>query len=396
MRYERSFIPVGGAWSSPFARWQGPLAAHSSLDVAVSVTSAALARIAVDPRELTAFALGLTIPQLGSFYAGPTVATRIGAPHLGGPTVAQACATSVAVVRTVAAEVEADGGMALGVTTDRTSNGPHVTYPGVGGIGGRVDREDLPLDSFAADPLTGQGMLATAEAVAAEAGFTREQLDEVTALRYAQYADGLRDDRAFQRRYMIPVTLDGRRGADTVVDADVGVRETRLDDLRALKASAPGGVVTGASQTHPADGAAGILITTEEHARRLGRDGAAAGLLASGTARAEPARMPKAPVPAAQQALRSAGVAADDLDLVATHNPFAVNDLWLERELGIPQDRINVFGSSLVYGHPQAPTGGRAIAELIEALALRGGGTGLFTGCAAGDTAAAVVVRVDG
>ena len=155
-------------------------------------------------------------------------------------------------------------------------------------------------------------------------------------------------------------------------------------------------MVTGGTQTHPADGTAGLLVTTRERAKALGRDGAVARLLSSGTARTEPARMPKAPVPAARAALEAAGLAAADLDLVTTHNPFAVNDLWLERELGIAQERINPFGSSLVYGHPQAPTGARAIVELIEALAHRGGGTGLFTGCAAGDTGAAVVVRVDG
>jgi acetyl-CoA C-acetyltransferase len=238
-------------------------------------------------------------------------------------------------------------------------------------------------------------MIATAEAVATEGGFSREQVDEVTALRYVQYENALADDRAFQRRYMVPVRLTAPRRAVSLVDADVGVRTTTLAELKALRPSHADGVITGGSQTHPADGAAGMLITTEDRARALGRDGAVARLMASGTARAEPARMPKAPVPAALEALRDAGVDPSQLNLVATHNPFAVNDLWLERELGIPQDRINVFGSSLVYGHPQAPTGARAIAELIEALALRGGGTGLFTGCAAGDTAASVIVRVD-
>jgi acetyl-CoA acetyltransferase len=84
-----------------------------------------------------------------------------------------------------------------------------------------------------------------------------------------------------------------------------------------------------------------------------------------------------------------------DLDLVTTHNPFAINDLWFSRETGIDVERMNPYGCSLVYGHPQAPTGARALAELIEALAERGGGTGLFTGCAAGDTGAALVVRVE-
>ncbi len=77
------------------------------------------------------------------------------------------------------------------------------------------------------------------------------------------------------------------------------------------------------------------------------------------------------------------------------HNPFAVNDIYFSREMGVPVKSINDYGSSLIYGHPQGPTGARMISELIESLRLRGGGTGLFTGCAAGDTGAALVIRVE-
>jgi acetyl-CoA acetyltransferase len=106
--------------------------------------------------------------------------------------------------------------------------------------------------------------------------------------------------------------------------------------------------------------------------------------------------MPKAPVFAAARALGDAGIELSSVDLMTSHNPFAVNDLWFAHETGFDLERMNVFGSSLIYGHPQAPTGARAIAELIHALRRRGGGLGLFAGCAAGDDAGAVVVRVDG
>ncbi|MDE3053883.1 MAG: thiolase family protein, partial [Gemmatimonadota bacterium] len=76
------------------------------------------------------------------------------------------------------------------------------------------------------------------------------------------------------------------------------------------------------------------------------------------------------------------------------HVPFAVNDVLLSRELPMDPEKMNRHGCSLVWGHPQAPTGMRAIEELVEDLVLRGGGYGLFTGCAAGDSAAAAVVRV--
>ena len=118
--------------------------------------------------------------------------------------------------------------------------------------------------------------------------------------------------------------------------------------------------------------------------------------LAVGFARVEKARMPRAPAPAARAALAAAGLSIGDCDAVTTHNPFVVSDLWFARETGYALERMNEYGSSLVYGHPQAPTGLRAIVELIETLHLRGGGVGLFTGCAAGDTGAALVLRVDG
>ena len=104
--------------------------------------------------------------------------------------------------------------------------------------------------------------------------------------------------------------------------------------------------------------------------------------------------MPMAIVPAAELALGRAGIGAGDLASITTHNPFAVNDVYLARTLKLDPERMNRHGSSLVWGHPQGPTGLRSVIELIEDLAMTGGGYGLFTGCAAGDSAAAVVLKV--
>ena len=100
-------------------------------------------------------------------------------------------------------------------------------------------------------------------------------------------------------------------------------------------------------------------------------------------------------VPAAAAALADAGLELSDIDVVKTHNPFAVNDLWFAQQTGFALERMNPYGCSLVYGHPQGPTGMRGIVELVEALRREGGGVGVFTGCAAGDTGAALVLRVD-
>jgi acetyl-CoA acetyltransferase len=104
--------------------------------------------------------------------------------------------------------------------------------------------------------------------------------------------------------------------------------------------------------------------------------------------------MPKATVGAARRALERAGLSASDCRAIKTHNPFAVNDVFFCRELALAPERVNAFGSPLVYGHPQAPTGLRLLIELIEELVIAGGGRGLFSGCAAGDTAMAWVIEV--
>src|SRR5579875_3016668 len=390
MRFEGVVIPLAAAWSSPFVRWQGPTADLNSLELARQVTARALRERGVDwpVQELV---LGVTIPQKESFYGAPTLAARLGFSGVSGPMIAQACATSVAAIHAAAAsQAGAVEGARLVITTDRTSNGPHLVYPRTGAPGGTADSENWVLDAFERDPITGESMLATAEGVA---GFSKEELDAITVRRYAQYEDALADDRAFQRRWMVPITVgSGRRQIE--IESDHGVRPVSAEGLAALRPVRADGVVSYGSQTHPADGTAGMILTSAEQARELGVEGPLARVLASGFARVAPGTMPKAPVPAAQAALRDAGLQLADIDIIKTHNPFAVNDLWFAAATGVDAERLNPYGCSLIYGHPQGPTGARGIVELIHALAERGGGRGLFTGCAAGDSGAALVVEV--
>ncbi len=393
MKFDNAAIAAGHCWTSPFVRWQGRLAELPSTDLAAAVTAAALVQRGLEERDFDGLVVGQTVPQAQSFYFAPTLAARLGLPTLSGPLLAQACATSVACFAHAAMTVQQQGGAQLVVTTDRTSNGPLLVYPRPQGMGGAPQAENWVLDNFAADPNTGQAMVATAEHVAREGGISRAALDELTLLRWAQYQRALADDRALQRRYFQPVDLALGKGRTLRVEADEGVHPYTAEGLAGLKPLTEGGVVTFGNQTHPADGCAGAVVTTVERARAAG--GPVVRLLASGVARAEKARMPKAATTAAQRALRDAGLDIGQVRCVVTHNPFAVNDLWFVQQTGFAAERMNPLGCSLIYGHPQGPTGLRGIAELIQALVAEGGGVGVFTGCAAGDTGAALVLRVD-
>jgi Thiolase, N-terminal domain len=106
-------------------------------------------------------------------------------------------------------------------------------------------------------------------------GMTREQLDDVTLLRHQQYQSALADDRAFQRAYMVPATLPRRRGEPVLLDADVGVHPTSAAGLAKLDPVDPGGVVTYGTQTYPADGTAGLVVTTAGRVREPAGEGVA-------------------------------------------------------------------------------------------------------------------------
>jgi Acetyl-CoA acetyltransferase len=180
-----------------------------------------------------------------------------------------------------------------------------------------------------------------------------------------------------------------------LIEGDEGVTPCTLEGLASLKPVLPGGCISFGAQTHPADGNAGLMITTKEKAEELSKNKAITiQLLSYGFARTKKAHMPAAVPPAAESALKKAGIAVKDLKAVKTHNPFSVNDIILGKTLKIPDPIFNNYGCSLIFGHPQGPTGARCTIELIEELVKLGGGYGLFAGCAAGDTAAALVVKV--
>ena len=392
-------IPYGGYWSTPFARWQGSLSHLHSLRFAAHVAMRELAKRDIGPDVFDFGVLGMTRPELGSFYGLPWLMGLAGAGQVGGPTVSQACATSA---RTVQAAVqEVDGGMAdcaLAVTCDRTSNGPHIYYPNPTAPGGTGVGENFIMDNMACDPLGKHSMTQTAENVARKHRITTEEQHAVLLRREQQYADAQAEDCAFQKRYMdLPFAVpDARYRKDiATLDGDEGVRLSTPETLATLKPVIEGGTVTFGGQTHPADGNAAMIVTKPGLAAELSRDpGIRIQITGFGLARAAPAYMPEATIDAAVKALQNAGASFKQVDAIKTHNPFALNDIVFARETGADLMQMNNFGCSLVWGHPNAPTGLRSMIELIEELVQRGGGTGLFAGCAAGDTAMAVTVKV--
>jgi acetyl-CoA acetyltransferase len=242
-------------------------------------------------------------------------------------------------------------------------------------------------------------MINTADNVAKKHNISTEQQHDLVLRRQEQYQMALADDNAFQKKYMrlpFDVPHPSYKKVQTAIDGDQGIVQSSAEGLAKLRPVNPEGTVTFGGQTHPADGNAGMIVTSAERAATLSKDPSIQiKLLGFGSGRTELAHMPEATIPAAQQALKNAQLDISDMDVIKSHNPFAVNDIVFAQAMGIDVNHMNNYGSSLIWGHPQGPTGMRGVIEMIEELVLRGGGYGLFEGCAAGDTAMAVVIHVD-
>ncbi|RPJ18100.1 MAG: thiolase family protein [Desulfobacteraceae bacterium] len=392
----KAYIPYKGYYSSPFSRWQGSFSNEHAIILAANTSKRWLAQKKWDPAMFDYLFLGMTIGQPQWFYGSPWAAALIGATGIPGALVSQACTTSTTCIFQAAVGVETGFyNNVYCMMTDKCSNGPHTVWANPNGPGGEVLSENWMMDNFGRDPWAKGAMINTAENVAKEAGITREECDAVALRRYEQYMDSLADDKAFKKRYMFPVEVNISRKKTILVEDDEGITPCTKEGLVSLKPVLPDGTHTFGAQTHPADGNCAVVVTTKEKAKELSSDPKMEIRIVSyGFARTKKGFMAMAVVPAVKMALDKAGITIKDVKAIKTNNPFAANDIYLAKQMNIDVNSFNNYGSSLIYGHPQAPTAGRCIIEGIEEVAMAGGGYLLWGGCAAGDTAAGLVLKI--
>ena len=394
--FKNVYVPYKGYWSSPFCRWQESLQNQHAVELAAATAKKFFELRGITPDIFDGIVFGSTVPQKMEFYSAPWFATLMGNPNISGPHIAQACATATACLNHAASSIELGSNKnVLVATADRCSNCPNIIWPNPSGLGGKPDFASWMVDGFNFEPTGGTGPLGTAINVTKEHGITREESDALVLDRYNKYLMSTANNREFQKRYMLPIEIVLSKKKTIVVEADEGITPCTADGLAALR-TMPDSILTVAAQTHAADGNAGMIVTTKEKANALSADkGITIQILSYGFGRVKKAHMPDAPVPASKQALEVAGIKVSDLKAVKTHNPFSVNDIIMRKEMGIDDKIFNNYGCSLIWGHPQGPTVTRLVIELIEELVPKGGGYGLVAGCMAGDSGAALVIKVN-
>jgi acetyl-CoA acetyltransferase family protein len=227
----------------------------------------------------------------------------------------------------------------------------------------------------------------SAELIADKWGLSREELDAF-GLRSQQYAARARDEGRFEREILPVPDAEG-----VTMTTDEGIRESRLEKLASLKPSfKEDGRVTAANSSQITDGAAAMLIMSEERAAELGLTPRAR-FVEFALAAADPRLMLTAPIPATEKLLKRAGMTLDQIDLVEINEAFASVVLAWEKELHPDMARVNVNGGAIALGHPLGASGARLTATLLNELERTGGRYGLQTMCEGGGMANAFIIE---
>jgi acetyl-CoA C-acetyltransferase len=310
--------------------------------------------------------------------------------HVPAVTVNRFCASSLQTIRMAFHAIKAgEGDQYIAAGIECTSRGAGMTLPvanplldGSNGTGYNVY---IPM-----------GM--TAENVAERCKVSRESQDEWAALSQ-QRAVAARDSGFFDREIVgvdIPETHDA--GGDVIpahtVTKDDGPRAgTTMESLAKLKpAFKPDGSVTAGNSCPLNDGAAAVLVMSEEKARERGVTPRAR-IVASAVAAVRPEIMGLGPIPAVRAVLKQAGMTIDDIDLVEMNEAFAAQVIPCRDELGIDPEKLNINGGAIALGHPFGMTGARIMTTLLNNLDSVGGRYGIETMCTAGGNGQAMIVE---
>lgn len=390
--FPRARIPYGTWGSSYFPAWQtSALAEVNIAQFAGEGMNRILGIRKVPKSELEYLVIGSTIPWHWKFWNAPLVAACLGH-RIPGLHMEQACATGLQAVILAGADIQTGCHDVTGVLTfDRCSDSPVGVFPER-----RAHRRTEALsdvwDNFSFDPATGEAMITTAANSARKHNLDRREVEDLTFCRYQQYFEAKAS--GFLDRVLVPLEVLNVQGRFLgLVDDDVGVRELTLDGLRQMREL--DSCVTTGTQTHAADGMATLLVTSPEKARELSpRPEIDIQFVAKAEIRNHPALMPESPTLAVQKLLDKTGFTLDDMAVIKSHNPFAVNDAIFAKVMNHDWEKVNKTGCSLVWGHPQGPTLTRIVIESLEEAVTLGGGYVLLSGCAAGDVGIAAIFKV--
>lgn len=387
-----------GACRTPIGKMGGSLSQVHVTDLGAAVISEAVKRAGVPAEQVDHVYMGCVIQAGMGQNVARQAALKAGLPHTTtAETLNVVCGSGLDSVNAAARMIQCgDADIVIAGGMENMSMAPFAMMKGRYGyrMGYPTVKSDL-VDTMVNDALwdstNNYHMGVTAENVAKQWDLTREELDAFAAL--SQQKACLAIERGVFNKEIVPVVISDRKG-DTVVSLDEGPRPgTTAEGLAKLRpAFAKDGVVTAGNASTINDGAAAIVLVSEDKVKALGLTPMAM-WVGGALGGVDPSIMGVGPVASTRKLLKKLNMTMHDIDLIEANEAFAAQSLAVARDLEIPQEKLNIYGGAIALGHPVGASGCRILVTLLHAMEATDAKTGLATLCIGGGMGCSTVVK---
>lgn len=389
-------VVLAGACRTAIGTMGGTLSTIPAPDLGTVVIKEALKRSGVKPEMVDEVYMGCVIQAGLGQNPARQAAVNAGIPvEVPATTINVLCGSGLHCVNLAAkliANGEADIIVAGGM--ENMSKAPYLLYDARFGYRmGAAKMDDALLRDALTDAFGGYHMGITAENIAEDWGLTREQLDEFAA--WSQNKCEKAQAEGKFKEEIVPIEVKKKK--ETIIfDTDEGPRQgVTVESLSKLKpAFKEGGKVTAGNASGINDGAAAIIVMSEDKAKELGVKPMAT-WIGGELAGVEPRIMGIGPVAATRKVMAKKGYSIDDFDLIEANEAFAAQSVAVGHDLGFNMDKLNVNGSAIALGHPVGCSGARILVTLLYEMQRRDAKKGLATLCVGGGMGCAAIVERD-
>ncbi|MDR6103663.1 acetyl-CoA C-acetyltransferase [Agrobacterium larrymoorei] len=379
-----SSIVIASAARTPVGSFNGSFANTPAHELGASVITAVLERAGVAAADVDEAILGQVLTAAEGQNPARQAAMKAGIPQEATAFgINQLCGSGLRAVALGAQQIAlGDASIIVAGGQESMSMAPHAAHLRGGMKMGDFKMVDTMLKDGLIDAFHGYHMGITAENIARQWQLSREEQDEY-AVRSQNRAEAAQSAGRFEDE-IAPFVIKGRKG-DVTISADEYIRAgASLEALSKLRpAFDKEGSVTAGNASGLNDGAAAVLLMTEEEAARRNIQPLAR-IASWATAGVDPQIMGTGPIPASRKALAKAGWSVGDLDLVEANEAFAAQSCAVVRDLGLDPEIVNVNGGAIAIGHPIGASGARVLNTLVFEMKRRRASKGLVTLCIGG------------
>lgn len=388
-------VYVLGGCRTPIGKMGGALSSLSATDLGAIVIAETLKRTGIKPEEVNHVfmgcviqaGLGQNVARQASIKAGLPVTTTA-------ETINAVCGSGLECVNNAARMIQTgDADVVIAGGMESMSNAPYILKKARFGYRmGNAQMIDAMINDALWDSFNDYHMGITAENVCEQWKISREELDEFSVASQQKAVAAISEGKF--KDEIVPVKIENKKEI-IMVDTDEGPRtDSTVDSLKNLRSAFKvDGIVTAGNSSGINDGAAAVILVSEDKLKELKIDPIAQWLGGAMGGGCDPSIMGIGPVVSTKKLLKKLNMTIDDIDLIEANEAFAAQSIAVAKELGISQEKLNVNGGAIALGHPVGASGCRILVTLLHEMVRTNNKTGLATLCIGGGMGCSTIVR---